>query len=278
MRVRAVVMHGSSSRPKGSRRLWPAIPRSPSSGSRRARSRRNGEPNGRTPLLDRRAHPRQWGGCASGAYGSWLGGAPPGDDTARAAWSCRSTRGSSTSRRRLRPGRCRVYRDESLSPRETQVLRLAAKGMAGRQIARTLGVSPKTVEQHKTQAFKRLLACRTRAAAVAVLTGGMARGADPLPESVPPALVGHWRFLSWAGWLHRSRRVRRQPRRVRRRRAAATGDDRGVDRACRSVSSEPVHEPGHARAVREIAGRSPSSPATTTAMQGGRRRAPRWRP
>src|SRR5207244_2710987 len=43
-----------------------------------------------------------------------------------------------------------------LSDREAQVLRLAAKGMACKQIARTLGISPKTVEHHKTRAFKRL--------------------------------------------------------------------------------------------------------------------------
>jgi DNA-binding NarL/FixJ family response regulator len=61
--------------------------------------------------------------------------------------------------------------DEALSPREGQVLRLAAKGMAGKQIARSLGISPKTVEQHKTRAFKRL-GVPNQAAAVAVLTEG----------------------------------------------------------------------------------------------------------
>ncbi|MEO8424609.1 MAG: response regulator transcription factor [Actinomycetota bacterium] len=59
----------------------------------------------------------------------------------------------------------------ALSPREEQVLRLAAKGMACKQIARVLGISPKTVEQHKTRAFKRL-DVPNQAAAVAIVTGG----------------------------------------------------------------------------------------------------------
>jgi DNA-binding NarL/FixJ family response regulator len=64
---------------------------------------------------------------------------------------------------------------DDLSPRESQVLRLAARGMAGKQIARALGISPKTVEQHKTRAFKRL-GVPNQVAAVAVLTekGGRA--------------------------------------------------------------------------------------------------------
>jgi len=55
-----------------------------------------------------------------------------------------------------------------LSTREDQVIRLAAKGMAGKQIARALGISPKTVEQHKTRAFRRL-GVPNQAAAVALM-------------------------------------------------------------------------------------------------------------
>jgi DNA-binding CsgD family transcriptional regulator len=65
-----------------------------------------------------------------------------------------------------------------LSPREEQVLRLAAKGMAGKQIARALGISPKTVEQHKTRAFRRL-GVSNQAAAVALLTEGEGRAWSP---------------------------------------------------------------------------------------------------
>jgi len=60
-------------------------------------------------------------------------------------------------------------RADDLSTREAQVLRLAAKGMVGKQIARALGISPKTVEQHKTRAFRRL-GVPNQAAAVAMLT------------------------------------------------------------------------------------------------------------
>jgi DNA-binding NarL/FixJ family response regulator len=65
-----------------------------------------------------------------------------------------------------------------LSRREDQVLRLAAKGMAGKQIARVLGISPKTVEQHKTRAFKRL-DVPNQAAAVAMLTEGVGGAWNP---------------------------------------------------------------------------------------------------
>lgn len=64
--------------------------------------------------------------------------------------------------------RSRVHR---LSSRETQVMRLAAKGMAGKQIARTLGISAKTVEQHKTRAFRRL-GVSNQVAAIALLLQG----------------------------------------------------------------------------------------------------------
>ena len=59
----------------------------------------------------------------------------------------------------------------ALSQRERQVLRLAATGMVGKQIARALGISPKTVEQHKTRAFKRL-GVPNQAAAIAMVSGG----------------------------------------------------------------------------------------------------------
>lgn len=43
-----------------------------------------------------------------------------------------------------------------LTSRELQVLRSAARGMAAYQIARELGISPKTVERHKTRIFTKL--------------------------------------------------------------------------------------------------------------------------
>ncbi len=97
----------------------------------------------------------------------------------------------------------------SLSGRERQVLRLAAKGMAGKQIARVLGISPKTVEQHKTRAFRRL-GVPNQAAAVALLSGGGERAWSP---------IHYLRALRRRWWVI----VRGRPRR----RHGRMGDDRG---------------------------------------------------
>lgn len=55
-----------------------------------------------------------------------------------------------------------------LTRREREVLSLVAQGLAGRQVARQLGISPKTVERHKTKIFSKL-AVPNAAAAVGVL-------------------------------------------------------------------------------------------------------------
>jgi DNA-binding CsgD family transcriptional regulator len=55
-----------------------------------------------------------------------------------------------------------------LTRREREVLELAAQGLAAKQVARQLGISPKTVEQHKTRIFTKL-GVPNQAAAVAVL-------------------------------------------------------------------------------------------------------------
>jgi DNA-binding CsgD family transcriptional regulator len=44
----------------------------------------------------------------------------------------------------------------SLTLRQEQVLSLVARGLATKQVARHLGISPKTVEHHKTRIFARL--------------------------------------------------------------------------------------------------------------------------
>jgi len=43
-----------------------------------------------------------------------------------------------------------------LSSREREVLDLVARGMPGKQVARQLGISPKTVEQHKAHIYAKL--------------------------------------------------------------------------------------------------------------------------
>ena len=43
-----------------------------------------------------------------------------------------------------------------LTKRESEVLALVARGLAGKQVARQLGISLKTVEQHKSRIFSKL--------------------------------------------------------------------------------------------------------------------------
>jgi DNA-binding NarL/FixJ family response regulator len=45
---------------------------------------------------------------------------------------------------------------EALTRRQREVLALVARGLAGKQVARHLGISPKTVEQHKSRIFAKL--------------------------------------------------------------------------------------------------------------------------
>jgi DNA-binding CsgD family transcriptional regulator len=52
-----------------------------------------------------------------------------------------------------------------LSTQQTRVLSLVARGLTAKEVARQLGISPKTVEQHKARIFERL-GVRNQAAAV----------------------------------------------------------------------------------------------------------------
>ncbi|MGH2704412.1 MAG: response regulator transcription factor [Actinomycetota bacterium] len=67
-----------------------------------------------------------------------------------------------------------------LTPRELDVLALVARGLPGKQIARHLGISPKTVEIHKTRIFAKLGVANQTAAvsrALPQLQGVLAFGA-----------------------------------------------------------------------------------------------------
>ena len=58
-----------------------------------------------------------------------------------------------------------VRADQQLSPREEEVLRLVAAGLANKQIARRLGISERTVKAHLTNVFSRIdVTDRTQAA------------------------------------------------------------------------------------------------------------------
>lgn len=59
----------------------------------------------------------------------------------------------------------------SLSPREREVIDLVAKGLPGKQVARELGISTKTVEQHKSRIFSKLGVPNQTAAACLSVAG-----------------------------------------------------------------------------------------------------------
>lgn len=72
-------------------------------------------------------------------------------DAARVRATLRTHRPAS---RRRRPGRP-AY-DQRMSPREAEVAELAASGLTNREIAGTLHLSPRTVEQHVARAMRKL--------------------------------------------------------------------------------------------------------------------------
>jgi DNA-binding NarL/FixJ family response regulator len=63
-----------------------------------------------------------------------------------------------------------------LTPRERQVLSLVARGLAAKQVARQLNISPKTVERHKTRIFAKLKV-PNQAAAVGAMSLELGRSA-----------------------------------------------------------------------------------------------------
>lgn len=60
----------------------------------------------------------------------------------------------------------------TLTAREREVLRLVAEGFAAKQVARHLGISPKTVERHKTRIYAKLGAPNQAAAVHLAFAGG----------------------------------------------------------------------------------------------------------
>jgi DNA-binding NarL/FixJ family response regulator len=61
----------------------------------------------------------------------------------------------------------------SLTAREREILVLVARGMSGRQVARHLGISPKTVERHKTKIHVKLAVPNQAAAVSVAVTAGL---------------------------------------------------------------------------------------------------------
>lgn len=81
----------------------------------------------------------------------------------------------------LAPGSvARTLRRLPLSDREHQVLALAGRGFVAKEIARHLGISCKTVEQHKSRACRKL-GVPNQAAAISLIAS-VARGGSPSLE------------------------------------------------------------------------------------------------
>jgi DNA-binding CsgD family transcriptional regulator len=79
----------------------------------------------------------------------------------------------------LRPGADLPERSlPRLTHRERQVLTLVAGGLAGKQVARKLGISPKTVERHKTRIYSKL-GVPNQAAAARFVAGDAFDGGGP---------------------------------------------------------------------------------------------------
>jgi DNA-binding NarL/FixJ family response regulator len=70
----------------------------------------------------------------------------------------------------LYPGlKAQVPHLSPLTAREKEILALISRGMAGKQVARQLGISPKTVEHHKTRIFSKLGVPNQTAACLALV-------------------------------------------------------------------------------------------------------------
>ena len=83
---------------------------------------------------------------------------------------------------------------ERLSPREREILRLVAQSLQSKEIARLLGLSPKTVEMHVLSARRRLggLSRRDAALTFAAWEGGRTIYV-PVPAPRPAAVAPAWR-------------------------------------------------------------------------------------
>jgi DNA-binding NarL/FixJ family response regulator len=69
----------------------------------------------------------------------------------------------------------RLATPPALSTRQREVMALVARGFAGKQVAKHLGISPKTVEQHKTRIFEKLGVPNQAAAVRVAVSHGLER-------------------------------------------------------------------------------------------------------
>jgi DNA-binding NarL/FixJ family response regulator len=72
----------------------------------------------------------------------------------------------------------RVFRERALTPRETEVLQLIARGRANKQMAHALGISIKTVEKHRQSVMNKLRTHETAGLTWRALCMGLAESPD----------------------------------------------------------------------------------------------------
>jgi DNA-binding CsgD family transcriptional regulator len=71
-----------------------------------------------------------------------------------------------------------------LTPRQREIVSLVSRGFAAKQVARQLGISVKTVENHKTRIFARLGVPNQTAAVTQLLVDDRAREDHWIPSSI----------------------------------------------------------------------------------------------
>lgn len=69
-----------------------------------------------------------------------------------------------------------------LTPREREVLSLVARGLTGKEVARRLGISPKTVEMHKSRIYSKLRVPNQAAAVHYALSDGLVSRMNGAPN------------------------------------------------------------------------------------------------
>lgn len=72
---------------------------------------------------------------------------------------------------------------QALTPREREVLGLAAKGLPHKQIARQLGIGRRTVQNHIVSIYDKL--CPVRRKLIVAIIQGWRRGEIAFPEIAP---------------------------------------------------------------------------------------------
>jgi DNA-binding NarL/FixJ family response regulator len=70
-----------------------------------------------------------------------------------------------------------------LTGRQQEILALVARGLPGKQVARHLGISPKTVEHHKARIFAKLGVANQTAAVSLALSEALARSHPWIPSN-----------------------------------------------------------------------------------------------